>query len=347
MSMLRLLVQVLVVAVALCAAGSADARDLYTGESPLEDSLSVQADPLARALDEVLVRLTGLTDQSLVERLELTRADLQLLVLSQQRVRSERLAPDGVSTVEQLRLRVDFDPAGVDALLARENLPRLGRTRPSILLWLAVENEQGLNLDGDAGLNEAIAMQARRLGLDVLRPLGDLQDLSEIQAIDIRGGFLGLAEPGAERYGAGMIAMLDLRQVGQEWTGRWFWRLEGRDAGLQTEADSPEAIVAAGLEALLRALVDRFGQIAGADAGGTVRLVVEGIEDEIQYVEALRYLGSLGQVDSLQVVAASGRNIDFELTLSSAGLEDALMIGGVLDIVERSRDGSLRVRLKR
>ncbi|MEE4637418.1 MAG: DUF2066 domain-containing protein [Wenzhouxiangella sp.] len=345
--MLRLIVQVLVVTAALCAAASVDARDLYTGESVLEESVSGQSDPLARALDEVLARLTGYTDQSLVERLGLTRADLQLLVLSQQRVRRERLAPDGVTPVEQLRLRVDFDPAGVDALLAGASLPRLGRTRPSILLWLAVEDEQGLSLDGDARLNEAIAMHARRLGLDVLRPLGDLQDLSEIEAIDIRGGFLGAAEPGAERYGAGMIAMLDLREAGQEWTGRWFWRLEGRDAGLQARADLPEVVVAEGLEALLRALVDRFGHIAGADQGGMVRLVVEGIEDEIQYAEALRYLDSLGQVDAVQVVAASGRNIDFELMLSSAGLEDALMIGGVLDVVERRRDGSLRVRLKR
>lgn len=343
----RLLVQALALMVMLIATGGAVARDLYTGESPLEEAMPDRFDPLARALDEVLTRLTGLTGQSLVEQLELSRADLQLLVLSQQRVRRERLAPDGASFIEQLRLRVDFDPGAVDALLAEANLPRLGRVRPSILLWLAVEDEQGVRLDGDAVLEQAVVIHAQRLGLDILRPLGDLQDLSEVEAIDVRGGFLDQAEPAAERYGAGMIAMLDLRQIGPEWSGRWFWRLEDRDAGLQVRAEMPESVVAQGLEAMLGTLVDRFGRIAGADEGGLVRLRVEGIEDEIQYAEVLRHLGSLGQVDGLQVVAAAGRSIDFELNLSSAGLEDALMIGGVLDVVERSRDGSLRVRLKR
>ncbi|WP_203594730.1 DUF2066 domain-containing protein [Wenzhouxiangella limi] len=342
----RFVVNVLIVLVVLLATGAAGARDLYTGEALLEDAPSAELDPLARALEQVLTRLSGVTDASLVERLGLSRADLQLLVLSQQRVRRERLTADGAATVEELRLQVDFDPDAVDALLAEQNLPRLGRARPSILLWLALEDEQGVRLEADAVLEQSIARQARRLGLDVLRPLGDLQDLSEIEPIDIRGGFVEAAEPSAERYGAGMIAMLDLRQAGPDWSGRWFWRLEGRDAGLQTRAGQPEAVVAQGLEAVLGFLVDRFGRVAGSDDGGVLRLVVEGIEDEIQYAEVLRHLGSLGQVDDVQVLAARGRSIDFELSLRRAGLEDALMIGGVLDVVERSRDGSLRVRLK-
>lgn len=345
--MRRFLVKVLVVLVALLATGAFGARDLYTGEAVIGDAPSAPDDPLAQALEQVLTRLSGVTDASLVERLGLSRADLQLLVLSQQRVRDERLTADGSATVEELRLQVSFDPDAVDALLAEQDLPRLGRARPSILLWLALEDEQGLRLEADAVLEQTIARQAERLGLDVLRPLGDLQDLSEIEPIDIRGGFVEAAEPSAERYDAGMIAMLDLRQAGPQWSGRWFWRLEGRDAGLQTRAEQPEAVVAQGLEALLGALVDRFGRVAGADDGGLLRLQVEGIEDEIQYAEVLRHLGSLGQVDGLQVVSASGHSVDFELNLSSGGLEDALMIGGVLDVVEHSRDGSLRVRLKR
>ncbi len=347
MSTLRFVVKVLVVLVVLVATGEAGARDLYTGEGPLEDAPPTELDPLARALEQVLTRLSGVTDESLVERLGLSTAELDLMVLSQQRVRRERLAPDGASTVEEVRLQVDFDPGAVDALLAEQALPRLGRARPSILLWLALEDEQGVRLEADAVLEQTIARQARRLGLDVLRPLGDLQDLSEVEPIDIRGGFIEAAEPAAARYGAGMIAMLDLRQVGPEWRGRWFWRLEGLDAGLQARAELPEAVVAQGLEALLGALVDRFGRVAGADDGGVLRLVVEGIEDEIQYAEVLRHLTSLGQVEDVQVVAARGRSVDFELDLTSAGLEDALMIGGVLDVVERNRDGSLRVRLKR
>ncbi|MFP4276524.1 MAG: DUF2066 domain-containing protein [Wenzhouxiangella sp.] len=347
MSMSRLCAQLLVALVLLGATGQLVARDLYTGESLLEPAGSGEAEPLARALDEVLTRLTGFTAHSLVERLELSPSDLQLLVLSQQRVRRARLMPDGSSSADELLLQVDFDPGGVDALLAEAGLPRLGRTRPSILLWLAVEDDQGVSLEADPVLEQTITDQARRLGLEVLRPLGDLQDLAEIAPIDIRGGFLEAAEPGAERYGAGMIAMLDLRRLGPTWSGRWFWRLEGRDAGLQARAETRTAVVTQGLEAVLGALVDRFGRVAGAGGGGRVRLIVEGIDDEIQYSEVLRYLSSLGPVDAVQVLAARGRVIDFELDLNSSGLEDALLIGDVLELMEGGRQGTLRARLKR
>src|SRR6056297_1148986 len=143
MSMCRFVVHAVVLAVLLAAADGVVARDLYTGESVIEEAASGSNDSLARALDEVLTRLTGVIEPSLVERLELGPSELQLLVLSQQRVRRERLAPDGVSVEQELRLQVEFDPAGVDALLAEAGLSRLGRARPSILLWVALEDGEG------------------------------------------------------------------------------------------------------------------------------------------------------------------------------------------------------------
>lgn len=322
------------------------ASDLYTGESALAADERAGPAELARALDEVLVRLTGEAGESLVDRFGLADSELRLLVLSEQRVRRQRSDADGSGLREQVRLQVDFDPQRVDALLAERNLPRLGRERPSILLWLAVENAEGIGLDADPVLEAEIAEQGRRLGLDIVRPLGDLQDLAEIEAIDIRGGFLDSAEPSARRYGAGLIAMLDLRQTRAGWEGRWFWRLDGLDAGLHSQAPSRERALSAGLERLLATLVDRFGVLPGLE-GGTRRILVEGIDEEVQYVEVLRYLSSLSVVADLRVVAARDNRVDFELDLTGPGFEDALAIGAVLDVIERREDGALIVRLAR
>ncbi|MEE4295043.1 MAG: DUF2066 domain-containing protein [Wenzhouxiangella sp.] len=333
---------------ALSAAGNeAFGRSLYTGEAPLPTEATEAVVPLNQALDEVLTRLTGFTGVSMVERLALTRDDVQRLVLSQQRVRRTRLQADGLTPLDRLYLRVEFDSRGVDALLAEAGVSRLGQTRPSVLLWLAVEDDEGVRLEADPLLDQALESEARRLGLEVLRPLGDLQDLAEVQATDIRGGFLESANPSAERYGAGVLAMLDLRESPSGWSARWFWRLEGRDASFRTQAAGLDTVVAQGMEALLGALVDRFGRVTGVGQTGAMRLIVEGIEDEVQYAEVLNYLDSLGPVEDVQVVAARGTTIDFELQLTGASFQDLLTIGNVLEPVGEAMNGQVRARLKR
>ncbi len=328
------------------AANPAVGETLYRGEAPLAAGEQGGPATVARALDEVLLRLTGQTEVSLVERFGLSQSVIRQLVLSEQRVRRQRPGPEGQASVEELRLQVDFDPRGVDALLADRNVPRLGRERPSILLWLASEDELGSGFDGGLALEAEISEQGRRLGLDIIRPLGDLQDLAEVELIDIRGGFLDSAELSRQRYGAGMVAMLDLRQSGEGWEGRWFWRLDGLDTGLRSRSESRRQVVADGLEGLLTALAQRFAVLPGLE-GDVRQVLVEGIEEEVQYVEVLRYLGSLSVVDDVRVVAARGYEVDFELDLAGPGFEDALAIGGVLDVVERGADGRLRVRLAR
>ena len=329
---------------ALLLLGAGPASALYTGEAVLTADEPEQAAAL-RALDEVLARLTGITDRSLVDELALDASVLRLLVSSQQRVRRSVLGPDDQPLPDQLRLRIDFDAPGVDELLRRNGLPRLGRERPAILLWLAVESATGVELQGGPYLEQEISEQARRLGLDVVRPLGDLIDLADIEVWDIRGGFLDMAEVSARRYGTQLIAMLDLRSLHEGWLGRWFWRLDGRDAAVQLAADSRSAVVAAGLEGLLGQMAERFAVGADAEHATQRRVVVSGIDSDVQYAEVLRHLEALGAVSDVLVLSARGAELELQLRLRSPGLEDGLALGGVLAIEERRMDGSLLLRL--
>ena len=324
----------------------APAASLYTGEAVIGAEDAAQ-EPALRALDEVLTRLTGISDRSLVDELGLDRSVLRLLVSSEQRIRRPVLGPDDQPRTDELRLRIDFDPGGIDGLLARNGLPRLGRERPAVLLWLAVEDESGVEMQGDAYLEQAITEQARRLGLDVVRPLGDLIDLADIDVSDIRGGFLDSAEASARRYGTQLIAMLDLRQLDEDWAARWFWRLDGRDAGLQLEVEERSLALAAGMEQILGAIAERFAVVADAEHASQRRVLVRGIEGEVQYAEVLRHLEGLGAVSDVLVLGARGTELELQLRLRSPGLEDGLALGGVLAIEERRMDGSLLLRLIR
>lgn len=334
-------------AVAVVLVPSALARDLYVGQVSLEgQSAATQAD-LTRALDQVLVRLTGMVDESPAAVIGLAPGEVSQLLVSQQRVRVNRLDLEGESA-EALWLRAEFYPQGVDQLLQRHNLPRLGPERPAILLWAALDDyDSGAELLSDPVIEQEIEEQSARLGLDLFRPIGDALDMAEIQLADIRGGFLDAAEIGAQRYGAGMVAMVDLRQEGDYWTARWFWRLDGRDLGVSLSADHPAELIKPGLEAILAALAARYAVHHSGEQAGLRRVVVEGIVDEIQYAEVLRFLQDLSVVEELRVVGASDRQVEFELALAGGGLEDLIELSRLLTVDQRLPDGRMRLRLGR
>jgi uncharacterized protein len=330
---------------ALMLLGQALASDLYVGETTLEEDQAVTAGALLEALDQVLVRLTGMVEESPVATIGLRGADVNALVLSQQRVRIERIDEDA-EPVSQLRLRAEFHPPSVDRLLQDHELPRWGRERPAILLWVAEENEDGVRLASDPYMEQVVAEQSRRFGLDVIRPLGDALDMAEVDLADIRGGFLDAAENGLQRYRAGLVAMLDLRAEDDYWSGRWFWRLEGRDGGLSLTADTQAEIIESGLAGLLSTLTARYAIIADELDRGTRRVVVDGIVDPVQYAEIVAYLEQLDLVEELRLVRARDRRVEFDLAVSGGRLEDVIALSRLLRIEQQEFDGTLYLKLR-
>ena len=325
----------------------ASASDLYVGEVALADDEQVTPEVLLRALDQVLVRLTGRVDASPVASLGLVAGDVRPLLQGQQRVRVERLDADGQRET-QVRLRADFYPAAVDRLLASARLEQLGRERPVILLWVVVEDEHGPDWSNDPVLAQTIDEQARRFGLDVVRPLRDALDMASVRLSDVRGGFLEAAADSADRYQADIIAMLDLRHEDDEWyAGRWFWRMDGRDRSLSLTADAAAELIEGGFSALLAALVERYGSVAGEGDNARERVVVTGIVDSVHYAEVLNYLRGLSLVEDVRVVRAEQSQVEFDLTLTGRGLDDLIALSRILTVEDRAPDGRWMLRLNR
>lgn len=330
--MIRLLLIVLSLTAGL-AAQSLGAAPLYVGEVAVERQQGSAADRLS-ALDQVLARLTGRFDTSLVRELGLGAQDLDELVLSQQLAEYPVITPAGKREVG-LRLEVEFDEPAINELLRRNQLPRWGRERPAVLLWMAIEDEMGTRFVDSAYLEFLVREHARRVGLDLIRPLSDALDLAEVTLADVRGGFLGSAEASARRYGAGVIAMLDLRRRGGSddevlWNARWRWRVEGQDAGINHSGEGLETLIGAGLQRLASRLAARYGVVDTDGALSRWLVSVEGIVDEVQYAEVLRHLDSLSVVEDVRVVSAGGREVVFEVVAGGERIETYLTLGGLL-----------------
>lgn len=338
-------------ALLLLSSASPAAADLYTGEVPVEAGARTSAAEQLEALDQVLARLTGRFGSSLVAELGLGPRDLGSLVLSQQLVRRDMISEEG-EQAESLRLLVDFDEPSINDLLRDNDLPRWGRERPAVLLWAVIEDESGTRFVEDARLEYVIGNQARRLGLDVVRPLGDVLDLTEISVQDVRGGFLGSAAASARRYGAGVIAMLDLRLEDPDaesplWTARWRWRVEGQDSGLDHSGAAPEALLRDGLERLASTLAARYAVVEVEGDPARWEVSVHGIVDEVQYAEVLGYIANLSVVEDVRVTGAAGRRVDFLVVSGGQELETFLALGGLLELERRGADRQLHFRLAR
>jgi len=339
----------LFLALLLPAAWALPAAPLYVGEVPVERAERAAVADQMQALDQVLARLTGRFSSSLVRELGLGSGHLDTLVLSQQMVRRSVVLPDG-GVEDSVRLQVEFDSPAINELLQRNDLPRWGRERPAVLLWMSVEDDSGARLAEDPWLEHVVSETARRVGLEVLRPLGDALDLAEVTLEDVRGGFLGSAEASSRRYGAGVVAMLDLRArregSGERgWAARWRWRVEGQDSGLDHSGEQPDVLIRGGLERLASALAARYA-VTGHDGVATPRTIrVGGIVDEVQYAEVLRHLENLSMIESVRVLGAREREVTFELMTGSANIETLLRLGGLLELERRDRDGQLYFRL--
>lgn len=337
----------------MLAAAPAASASLYTGEVPVEADGRISTGEKLDALDQVLARLTGRFDGSLVSELGLGADSLRNLVLSQQLVRRKVIDAGGEAT-EELRLQVDFDQPSINELLKRNGLPRWGRERPAILLWAVIEDQAGTRFLEAPGLEYVIGDQARRLGLEVVLPLRDAMDLTEISLQDVRGGFLDSAEASARRYGVGVIAMLDLRVQEPDpdpespwWTGRWRWRIEGAESGLTHSGERPQELIRSGLERLASTLAARYAAVDHGGESATWRITVQGIVDEVQFAEVLGYLDNLSVISDVRVASAEGRQMTFEVVAGGQDIEPYLGLGGMLELERRGPDRHLYFRFAR
>jgi len=332
----------------LVASQTAVARgSLFAGEVDLDEPEANEKVLMLQALDEVLARLTGRFDAPLRPDWAVDPDAVGALVLSRQRIAVELIDDQGQAE-EQLRLQVEFDAEAIDELLARQGMARLGPERPVILLWVALDDADGARMDFGqfAALDGWLREQSRRLGLTILRPLGDGLDLADVTLADIRGGFLDAAGVAAERYRADLIAMLDLRRTGEQWTGRWVWRIAGSDQSRLLMADGPSEVVRRGLEAVHQSLVERYAVVPGLGTARLVRLVVDGIDRAAHFAEVMTHLEGLSAVSEVTLRSASGRRIELELSVRGEGLEDALELTRLLEVDERRADGTLIVHLR-
>ena len=302
-------------------------RDLDEGQVPVSgQGADERADAVRAALAQVLVKVTGNRQIAADPKVKDVLANAQKYVQQYRYRAAADAAAGGAVPVpgaapDQQLLRVHFDGDAVARDLSQLGIPVWGRSRPAVLLWLAVEDgDQRYIVAGDRApeLQQGVAEEAQQRGVRVFPPVFDLEDQMALTFADVWGDFEQTIQKASQRYRPDAVLVGRIYQSSPGvWQGRW--TLYEGDTGKSWDAaaaDTEQAAVA-GVDALADTLAQQFARVINPTATATVALEVNGVTTAGDYARVMKYLSGLEPVSQAQVTRVSPDRLDVKLLLLS------------------------------
>ena len=283
---------------------SVTVSNLYEAEVPINDISPESWGPAIRtALGIVLIRLTG-------DRYAAGNPVLQS-VLSKANNYMTEYKPNA----DELVLWVRFDEAKLEKDIRNLGIPVWGKERPLTLVWIVIEGESGreiLGMEGNQDFIEIIENRASRRGIVMSYPLLDLEDSANLQASDIRAGFMQTVLEASRRYPVDSILAGSIESpVPGIWESRWFAYINGENIKTwNAEGDIPGIVIDEGIDGLADFLAANFNQSQEIEQNN-VSITIADIYNVDQYAEAYKYLDSLSAVINVYVSHVTGSEVTF------------------------------------
>ena len=211
-------------------------------------------------------------------------------------------------------MRIRFAPSLIAKILREADLPVWGSNRPSVLSWMAIDDESGRQVLGEENPSlfaKTLNQAARARGVPLLLPLWDLEDSRGVSSSEIWGRFLGRIEAASKRYSPDKILVFRAEsEFSNQWRGDWSLG-EGGQWRSGTVYGESQAQLATALVGVLASVLSE--QYAVTSTRSEVRLTVEGITEIQDYAEVSRYLEGLTQVMSVQPIRILTDMVEFKL----------------------------------
>lgn len=289
------------------------------------------------AFGQVLIKLTG-------DRRSLSQGPVQAAMahaneyLQQYRFRDAPvLNNDGTPTgANKQVLWAGFDANEVNQVLQNLNLPVWGKSRPLVLVWLAIEQQGQRDIVDpamNAGIKDAVEHFAHQRGLPVVFPLWDLEDQRQLQLTDVWGNFTERIMAASARYrtNAVLVGRLVSQRAG-DWRGRWTLYEQGNTSDFDASGSNALDALAGGIDVASDSLAQRYAQRLSAGASETLTMAVMGVDNFARYGTLIRYLQSLDVVTNLQVLEVKPTTVSLALALKGQrqGLQQIIMLGELL-----------------
>ena len=286
--------------------------------------IAVPAEVAARAAQSTDVtgtaETTGTTEATEITQMPGAAVEPTVATPEPDANQAEVSAPLIPTTREQRYIDVDFSSALIDELLTTANIPIWDSNRPSVLVWMALQDETGnrslMTADINNDIIELIQEFADRRGLPVLFPVLDFEDRRSLNEDLVWTLNEEAIRKASNRYGADSIL-----------TGRLHFTASGELVGLWQFLFQDEADVFDGFSTDLREylhgplarvtsqLASYFAIVPESATREMVQLRVDGVGSLQEYSSLLSYVSGLGLVESVSPAQLDGERLELRLGL--------------------------------
>lgn len=224
------------------------------------------------------------------------------------------------------KLCVKYSAPLVNQLISSTGERVWGQTRPSVILWLAMETEPQqrhlIGAESDPSLQSSLLKIAKQAGLPLVLPLMDLEDVSVVTVADVWGQFPSVLREASRRYGAQAILIGRIthrKDIGPEtksWNGYWQLLTDQETPSWRVQGETLEEVLTQGMTGTSHFLKGHYGVKNTSNRIFPAKPILVGVED-IQtaqdFAKVETYLASLEQVSRVNVYQIFAHGAIFEI----------------------------------
>lgn len=316
---------------------AAEVANLYQSPVPVVTQSEQERQQLApQVLQQVILKVVG--DRSALDVTDLTPVLSQANKLVQQ-FQYERIneIDEDLTQPDRLALLLKFNEASLNKSITNLGLPIWSKTRPDVLVWLALDDGQSRTVIGSESIEHnvpALLNQAADMrGLPLFMPVMDLQDHAQVTFADVWGDFSDSIEIASQRYAPQVILIARVSmQDSLSSQIHWHALINGQSENWQSRGDL-ETALNAGVEELTDRLARRFTQVVSNNQyEQQLALQISNVGDYADFSRLMQYLSKLQYVSDVQLSSLESDKVDVKLSLQGdlAVFNRTLSIGQVL-----------------
>jgi hypothetical protein len=266
------------------------------------------------ALETVFIRVSGNANVASQQQIRsaVAKARSYLKQFSYQR----HPLPD--QSGEELRVLMEFEQQLVDDKLRFAGLPIWPTNRPSILVWLVVDDIDGRRFMGSEAtprLVEQMVEHTARRGLALHLPLLDLEDSMVLSPNELWQLNLGQAQRAAQRYQADTLLIGRVTHLSNdEWWGSWIYQFDNEQISFDTESKDSHSYIATALDTIADRLADSYAIVPIKMTEGDLLMRVEGVKTFTDYARLIQYLESKAAIRQANPIDIRDGEVIIKLT---------------------------------
>lgn len=303
-------------------------KGLYTTVVEIEAQSDAQLRKAAReGLATVFIRVSGhrsvLNHSEITQALRNARTYLNQFSYQTHEHEGER----------HLSVVLEFEEALVSKVLRRAGLPIWSADRPTVLVWLVLDDgdsKQLANPEAYQDLMQQMRSHAKRRGLALKLPLMDLEDNLALGAEQLWQLSSPAIAQASQRYQPDSILIGKLsRLTSGRWLGQWQYRFADRKIAFDGAADDLNQFIAAGFDEVANLQADVYAIVPVKTSTDGVVIELTNIDSFTDYARAIAYLESLAAVEHANLMSLKGDLLVVRLVAEGQlqQLEKAIALG--------------------